>query len=94
MTRKLTWMRQVRPGPVARYVTNDKPVVVPDTWERHTGPALYDDGGPFVVVDTVAGLQYAVIDIRDMTALRTFPVSLKEACDFAYDANRAEERLS
>lgn len=54
-------------------------------------PATWDDGGPFVVLETVAGgLEYAVVAVEGARTVQTVPLSLQAAIRAAEDYATAQ----
>lgn len=86
-------MRQVRPLPSPLVEPNGSPRVC-DAYEKVDAPALWDSGGRFVVIDTVAELEYAVLDTTTHTAARLVPFDLDEAIGWARDYEQAAQRMT
>lgn len=91
-TRRFTWLRQIGRPPVATMIATDAPMPFSGTWEAHEGPALWDQGGAHVVVDTVPDLEWAVLDTRTGRRVQRVMLDFKEACNAAYDLDCAERR--
>lgn len=83
--RRFQWLRLVRAMPVPDRVFGMKPKIdVADAWETVEGPATWDHGGRFVVLETVAGeLEYAVVDAETMRQVARVPLSLDKAVEVA-----------
>lgn len=92
--RAFSWLRQVRPLPSPLVEPNGSPRVR-DAYEKVDGPAVWDGGGRFVVIDTVTdGLEYAVLDTATDTAVRLVPFDLDDAIGWARDYEQAAQRMT
>lgn len=89
LARTFIWARQrkaLEPGVVATQSEDFGKVnnVSASAFEVMDGPATYDDGRRFVVLETILDLEYTIFDTETDKAVQTVPLSLGDAiriCD-------------
>ena len=91
--RRFHWFRQtgeIIPKTVVATKSEDRGKVTINkrALEEMHGPATYDNGGKYVVLETTLDLEYAIIDTETRKTVKTIVLSLEDAKKYCDELNR------
>jgi hypothetical protein len=92
--REFHWMKKVRRSTVAAGWNGESiPSGIGDLgFDLMHGPAAFDDGGAHVVLETVDGLEWAIVDVNCHKTLKKVSTDFNEAVMWCRLFNEAEDK--